>query len=406
VYYLGHFANDNAWSDYVVVGDLQNPSSIQVPTGGEQPGGGGSEGGSAQPQAEVRYPSGAVFAAITQPQDGIDYSDPVAHGIVPLIDTRSRETERVSANFQLNEFMARGARYARLAPSLVEALQAVRSRLNQPLKIDSAYRHPALNQSLNGDPQSEHLSGRAATLRGTSASLRPLDIARAALEAVSEDFAPGLGPSSVHVELAGSFSTFVYSGASMSDEEFAAWAHGIRNQSRSVRRATESLELVERSRPTIDGPQSVARAGSAPVFRIAAGINRYFAVEITAQPRLFRADASESRRSDQFYGSWHDPAAGLMEIPASGVAIFVLPDEVWTRLRHHAVLYYRVLTTSERSAAWPDLLASTPDDRAEEAPRLRVADRRSPRLGRFGGESTEPTFLKSHALDDRQWNDE
>ena len=181
VYYLGHFADDNAWSNYVLCGDSGNPSSILIEGVASQPGdsGGGSGGGGEAAAVEVRYPSGTLFQSVARPQDGVDYSDPVANGMIPLIDTRGRESENLSANFKLNELMARGARYARIAPQLVETLQAIRTHLAQPLKVASGYRHPALNDALGGDDQSEHMSGRAAAVSGTSAAVPPIDIARA-----------------------------------------------------------------------------------------------------------------------------------------------------------------------------------------------------------------------------------
>ncbi len=393
VYFQGHFASDTQWGDYVSVPTDGPLPSIQI-IGSS----GGSSGGTSA-ATELTYPSGAVFRSVDTPQDQIDYSDPVANGIIPLIEVRGRESERLSANFQVSELMAKGARYSRIAPDLVVALQALRTKLGKPLVVDSGYRHPVLNDTLNGDPQSEHLTGRAAVVRAAGAGVSPTDIAKAALEAIEQEIGIGLGPTSVHIDVAGSFSTWVYEGAAMTDDQFASWARGLRT-SRSTRSEEPLQEVATRRRPTIDGPELLGRSDPAPLFRVNSGVNRFFAVEVATEWRLFEDEARADRTSDNFYGTWSD--IGLIEARPGQGAVFTLPPAAWRRLSQGLALYYRVLTVSDRSPQWRNLACSTPDDQAASAPRVRLVNRRQ------SLDDTGPTgltaILGSHARDESSWN--
>ncbi len=397
VYYRGHFASDEQWGNYAAYPTSGPAPSIVVTDGS---GGGGGGGGGSGPE-ELTYPSGAVFRAVESPQDGIDYSDPVANGIVPLIEVRGREAEKLSTNLQVKELMAKGIRYARIAPSLVEALQAVRSSLGEPLVVESAYRNPALNATLNGDPQSEHLAGRAAVVRAAASGVTPLNIAKAALESIHEDIGLGLGPTSVHIDVGGSFSTWVYEGAVMTDDQFASWARGLR-ASRSARTDEPMQEVATRGLPTIDGPELLGRADPPPGFRINQGVNRYYAVEVAIHWRLFGKDSREERSDDNFYGTWGDPDLGLLEGAAGQTSVFTLPVLVWRRLNKGPILYYRVLTVSDRSRQWRNLTSSTPDDEAARAPRIKLVDRRQALDD--SGRSALARVLGSHSRDDALWD--
>ncbi len=397
VFYRGHFASDDQWGNYATFPDSGPCPSIQV-TG---TGGGGGGSGEEPADTELTYPSGAVFRTVASTQDGIDYSDPVANGIIPLIEVRGREAEQLSASFRVRELMASGARYARIAPELVEALQALRSRIGKPLVIESGYRYPALNDTLGGDEQSEHLTGRAAVVRAGGAGASPTDIAQAALEAIEQDIGIGLGPSSVHIDVAGSFSTWVYEGAAMSDDQFASWARGLR-ANRSDRSDEPLREVASRGRPTIDGPELRARSDPPPEFLVNPGVNRYFAVEVATDWRLFENESRGDRTAETFYASWSDPRFGLIEAAAGQGTVFALPTEAWRRLSRGPALYYRVLTVSERSPDWRGLAFSIADDRAAEAPRTRLVDRRQ------SLDDALPTglaqVLGSHALDESLWD--
>jgi subtilisin family serine protease len=382
VFYRGHFADDAAWSNYVVSGDPESAPSVKI-TGAAVP---------AVTAQRVVYPSGASFSPVATADDGVDYQDPVANGIVPLIDLQGRGNELLSANFRASEFVKAGARYARVSPRLVEALQAIRARIGSGVVIDSAYRSPAANAAAGGDSQSEHLTGRAAVIRSASGSIRAVDLARAAAEAVPFDLGLGLGPTSLHVDVAGPAVTWTYDGAALGDQEFAALIANARGSRRTVRQ-----EFGARGRPTVAGPARLARTEDL-VLRIRAGAGGYYAVEVATDWRLFLPDNRDQRRPENFFASWQDPALGLRQLSPSGTDVLVVPPKPWALLRTVPVLYYRVLTTSAPSSDWPDLLESVTAEQADEAPRVYLVDESA------GREDLRTTFA-SHGADARAWND-
>jgi len=399
VFYRGHFANDSQWSNHSAWPASGAPPSILIEGAPAAPDASGGGGAAATP-AEIRYPSGAVFRAVTQTADNVNYSDPVANGIIPLIDTRGRENERLATNFQLFEFIPPGTRYVRISPALVELLQAVRTRVGS-LKVESAYRYPAINNAALGHPQSQHLTGRAATVRALASGVRPLDVARAALASSQGDIGVGLGPTSISVDVAGRYTTWVYDGASMTDEQFATWARGVRDE-RLDRSERTGEEFAMRLRPTIIGPDRAYRDGPPPRFRLEGGVNRFAAVEIAADWRLFLGQYANERAADTFWGSWGDPQVGLVETQLGQPMVFTLPEMVWHILRDAAMLYYRVVTSSQARGEWQDVASSTPDDQASSAPRFRIIPRSRPRDPVTG--SIE-AFLRPHDRDSAPWQE-
>ena len=90
LFYRLHVANDVNWSNHdVTVADSQADTapSIQIMSGTT-----GSE-------KTITFPSGSTFRVVDTPQDGIDYSDPVGNGTVPLIEVRDLMQENISKNF-------------------------------------------------------------------------------------------------------------------------------------------------------------------------------------------------------------------------------------------------------------------------------------------------------------------
>ena len=83
-------------------------------------------------------------------------------------------------------------------------------------------------------------------------------------------------------------------------------------------------------------------------------------------------------------------------------AVFTLPAAVWRRLNKGSALYYRVLTVSDRSRQWRNVMASTPDDQAALAPRIRLVDRKQALDDAVG--PTLAHALTSHAADDALWD--
>ncbi len=393
VFYRGHFADDANWSNYVLVPADSFPSvniigSISPDTDG------------ATPAGEVRYPSNAVFKIVNNPTDGIDYSDPVGNEVIPLIEVRGRGEEKLSTNFQVKELAAPQVRYARISPKLVEVLQAIRNRLGQGIKVDSGYRHPALNLALGDLDSNEQIAGRAAKIRAVATATKPIDLARIAIESTQEPLGLGLGSRYLHIEVAGLSRTWVYGDAPLSDEEFASSINSFRKSRVDRMHDTPNDEygLI------IDGPGSLERNALAPTFHITSKDNRYYAVEIATDPRLLNGSNTLHRTQDNFYGSWSDPVIGLLEVGVNGHANFTLPEYSWKRLRRAASLFYRVLSSADRSRNWSNYQTSLADQLSLDAPRIKIVD-----TGAAHKDDRSPNSLQrllgSHAQDAATWNE-
>jgi hypothetical protein len=123
--------------------------------------------------------------------------------------------------------------------------------------------------------------------------------------------------------------------------------------------------------PEIIAPERVPRAGPAPVFHLHLAGDRYFAVEVARDVRLFDRTGDPPPDPAAFYGMWQD---GIGE--ADHDVDWTLPETAWRSLRAADVLFYRILTTSTRPSpeGWTGVRASTPDELAEQAPFLLVTD--------------------------------
>lgn len=365
LYYRAHFADDQDWSNYTVtIRDNEADRAPAIAITGAAPGPG--DGSS---QRTVTYPSGATFDVITEPEDAVDYSDPVADGVVPLIDIQGRRDEQLSANFKVSEFAATdGARYARISPDLIAQLQRLRERVGAGIVVNSGYRHPALNADVEGADRSQHMAGRAADIH--SGAVTPQELARLALAEVGCDIGIGLGQNIIHIDLRERSASWAYDGAAMSEREFDRW---VQERCRDREGSNRSRsEVTVRTAPAISGPESYPANAEPPRFRVEPGQNRFFAVEVATHWRLFDRDSSERERTpDTFYASWHD---GMQE--AAGFTIFQLPTDAWDHLRTAGRLYYRLLTASTPTRDWPNYQASTTDEEAGEAPWIRLTGER------------------------------
>lgn len=80
---------------------------------------------------------------------------------------------KIAENFNLKEFecTGNGHHHVIVDNKLVEKLQVLRSFLNKPLYVNSAYRCPERNEEVGGAKKSQHLTGKAADI-----SLRNLEI--------------------------------------------------------------------------------------------------------------------------------------------------------------------------------------------------------------------------------------
>jgi hypothetical protein len=119
---------------------------------------------------------------------------------------------------------------------------------------------------------------------------------------------------------------------------------------------------------SIEGPASVPRGAPPPVFSVHVEDDRYFAVEVAAEPELFdTTDVGHVRNDSNFYGSWSDTS--LME---GALSQYKLPHTVWGRLAQDSErLYYRVLS-SRRQDAWDGYEVSNRDTDGEAIPALQI----------------------------------
>ena len=361
LFYRLHVANDVNWSNHdVTVADSQADTapSIQIMSGTT-----GSE-------KTITFPSGSTFRVVDTPQDGIDYSDPVGNGTVPLIEVRDRMQENISKNFKVKELAATdGARYARISPELVAGLQRIRDRVGSAVVLNSGYRHNVLNETVGGADESQHITGRAADIRASAKS--PLDLARIALEELGCDIGIGLGRNSIHVDLRGQLTSWRYEGAELSENEFDQWVRDTCQQ--LGRRHSERAEYSERVLPKIIGPEVYVATDEAPAFYIEIGPNSYYAVEIATHTDLFSSQYEAERNPGNFYSSLE--REGLIE--AHGAATtYTLPKEVWERLRGEKRLYYRIATSAMPGS---NMLYSTTDQQAANAPWIEITGGRQER---------------------------
>lgn len=80
---------------------------------------------------------------------------------------------KLTENFDLAEFNCNdGIKVpAELMPNVKELaanLQVLRNEIGEPIRINSAYRHPAYNKRIGGAPSSQHLKAKAADITAKS----------------------------------------------------------------------------------------------------------------------------------------------------------------------------------------------------------------------------------------------
>jgi subtilisin family serine protease len=404
LFYRLHTAQDAQWNGWETsLPDAEAMNAPEIVIAGGSGGGFGGGGGGGAGGRTVRYPM-TSFPEATSPDDGIDYSDRVAGGSVPLIEVRNRLEDQLSANFKVRELAARRldrptekAAYARISPELVEGLQSIREAVGGAVTIVSGYRYPALNEDVDGAGQSQHMAGRAADIK--SSAKQPLDLARIALDVLGRDIGLGLGRTSLHVDVRGEPASWVYAGAPLSEADFDAWVR--RTATELGRSVTLRLDAAERMRPAIIGPDSAIPGSAAPSFSIEPAGFPFYCVEIADDPRLLAAEA-EFRREELpgTFASWRD--GGMLPSGDSAIVTYSLPDEAWERLGRSGRLYYRVVCSST-----PDLLsdtvASVPTDRLDEFPSFQV---NGMAVRRTVGEPAEVDPAAARREDEARWRDE
>ena len=112
----------------------------------------------------VRYPNGWSADVVFDEVAGSAYQsvDPVA--AAPLI--AAFPDAQLSKNFRLSEFRPgkHSYEYIRLAPSLIKALEEIRTRTGRPVTVTSGYRPPDYNREVGGVSNSTHVDGLAADI--------------------------------------------------------------------------------------------------------------------------------------------------------------------------------------------------------------------------------------------------
>lgn len=86
--------------------------------------------------------------------------------------------------------------YDEMDKTFLMMLDDLRERVGEPLRINSSYRSPSYNKSINGAPKSMHLTGRAVDLQCSTGSLR----AKIIHAALSMGMTCGVARGFVHVD--------------------------------------------------------------------------------------------------------------------------------------------------------------------------------------------------------------
>lgn len=172
------------------------------------------------PQTEDEtFPSGLELrpaSGATGP--GEEHWDPTGANL-PLLDTGpSVRAKKVSANFTVGELVTSGGKQAdiaRISPLLVQLLQAIRVRVDKPVKVTSGYRSWKLNGVVYkgyGKPPtlSQHCAGKAADIK--IAGMTGMEIAKVAVDVWGPKVALGVGPDYAHVDVRGRGDSWTYFG--------------------------------------------------------------------------------------------------------------------------------------------------------------------------------------------------
>lgn len=365
--YVGsEVTSDGNWTDFFV--SFQDSDSAFAPSIAISSNGVGSNNPpstTSPATTSIVFPSGASFKVETNPSDGVDYSDHVGNGIVPLIKVDGRKNEHLSTNFMVKEFASKdiSAKYARISKRLVSGLQNVRTKIGRSMTINSSYRNTSYNASVGGAARSQHIAGRAVDVKAHNT--RPLDLARHIIEEFGCDIGIGLGRTIVHLDLRGSLSTWVYSGAELSGNEFRQWVNQTCVElglNRSIR-----ADISDRIRPIISGPETYHVSKEAPTFLLNCHLPGFYAVEIASDLHLLTMEGHSERTQDNFYGSWSD---ALIEL--KGETVYRIPDDVWSRLSQNPQLYYRVVITADGDRDWDEVVYSVPPTDVLDTPWIKL----------------------------------
>lgn len=138
-----------------------------------------------------------------------DYYDPNRTGVA-LYDTNGGSNNRLGPYFRVREFSHTGDvvfRYARIDGKLVSCLSDLRTTIQRPISIQSAYRSWAYNTQLFREGQraakkSYHMSGKAADI--WIGKMLPSEFARTVYSTCGCGIGLGIGDSWFHIDTRGS----------------------------------------------------------------------------------------------------------------------------------------------------------------------------------------------------------
>jgi len=114
----------------------------------------------------------------------------------------------LTKNFDITEFSCNDgtpvpSEYLPNVKKLAEQLQILRDELNEPIHINSAYRHKEYNKKIGGEKNSQHLLAKAADI--TVKSKTPKQLAALIEKMISEGKLKfggmGIYPGFVHVDI-------------------------------------------------------------------------------------------------------------------------------------------------------------------------------------------------------------
>ena len=131
--------------------------------------------GKAEVKGGVRFPGGSYAKPPAMQNESSKYRATGSYTAAPLLAV-SRE-DRLSEHFLAGEFFPKddSYRYLRVAPALVEKLEAIRHKLGgQAITIHSGYRPASYNALIGGVSNSAHIDGLAADISADGVSTQRL----------------------------------------------------------------------------------------------------------------------------------------------------------------------------------------------------------------------------------------
>jgi hypothetical protein len=165
------------------------------------------------------------------------------------------------------------------------------------------------------------------------------------------------------------------------------------------RSALKSRTIRQAVGPWITGPERYDRGANAPEFAVMLGDNRFYAVEVTTDAKLFLASQfSAERTADNFFSSLQEGA-----IEANRETVYTLSADIWHTMRSAPRLFYRVLTSSVPSTgrAWA---CSTPDEQYDSSPWMNLTGGVVSKSEIAAQDVEIPRYGVDHVEDERLWH--